>query len=38
MNVRFLPKVEEDLVSLIDILYQKGYFGFKAEETCSQYL
>ena len=33
MKVLFLPEVEEYLVNLIEILYQKEYFGFKESAT-----
>lgn len=36
MKVLFLPEVEEYLVELTDILYQKEYFGFK--ENAIQYI
>lgn len=36
MKILFLPEVEEYLVELIEILYQKEYFGFK--ESAVQYV
>jgi len=35
-KVIFSPQVEEYLVELVDILYQKKYFGFK--ESAVQYV
>jgi len=36
MNVIFSPEVEEYLFELTEILYEKGYFGFK--ESAVQYV